>query len=70
MCPHHIRTTDDCSLRDIVIQTVSNTAEQATPYEAPSYEEKLQQYEHDRNELLKLSKEALVDLIIHKPEKI
>ena len=34
---------------------------------APTYEERIRQYEEDRRKLLELSKEALVDLILKRP---
>ena len=61
-CTHHIADTDQCALACIVSQTAINAASHAQ-----TYEERLRDYEKRRQELLQLSKEALVDLIIHRP---
>ena len=63
-CPHHIADTDQCALAGIVSQTAGHTGWTAS---AHTYEERLRDYEKRRQELLQLSKEALVDLIIHRP---
>jgi uncharacterized protein YjiS (DUF1127 family) len=39
----------------------------STSFVAQTYEERLSDYEQKRAKLLKLSKEALVDLILEKP---
>ena len=47
--------------------TVGNTAGSYGVIHSQTYEERLREYKRQRNELLRLSKEALVDLIIHRP---
>lgn len=63
-CTHHIADTDQCALVGIVSQMGDhfNACNQAQ-----TYEQRLRYYEKRRRELLQLSKEALVDLIIHRP---
>jgi uncharacterized protein YjiS (DUF1127 family) len=51
-------------LAGIVSQTAGHTGWAVS---AQTYEERLRDYEKRRQELLQLSKEALVDLIIHRP---
>ena len=63
-CPHYIPDTGECALNRLAVTSAGSTIYAA---KAPTYEEKLKQYEHDRETLLELSKEALVDLIIHRP---
>ena len=63
-CTNHIADTDQCALAGIVSHTVQNL--NAACY-AQTYEERLRDYEKRRQELLQLSKEALVDLILHRP---
>lgn len=62
-CPHHIADIDQCDLCSVAHQASAITA----AYHAQTYEEKLRDYEKRRQELLQLSKEALVDLILHRP---
>ena len=62
-CPHHIADIDQCDLCSVAHQASAIT----TAYHAQTYEEKLRDYEKRRQELLQLSKEALVDLILHRP---
>lgn len=64
-CNHHIPDIAGCDLNNIAYKTGNNSA--GTMYCAQSYEERLRDYEKKRQEYLQLSKEALVDLIIHKP---
>ena len=61
-CSHHITDTDQCDLATARFVGTTNTT-----WRAMSYEERLRDYEKRRNELLQLSKEALVDLLIHRP---
>lgn len=63
-CTHYIPDTDQCNLTCIVNHTAGNTGWSAN---AQTYEERLRDYEKRRQELLQLSKEALVDLLIHRP---
>ena len=62
-CPNHIADIDQCSLSSVAHQASAIT----TAYHAQTYEERLRDYEKRRQELLQLSKEALVDLILHRP---
>lgn len=64
-CTHHIADIDQCALACIVSQTAEHTGLNANA--AQTYEERLRDYEKRRQELLQLSKEALVDLILHRP---
>lgn len=64
-CAHHLPDTDQCSLACITVQTTGHTGLNANA--AQTYEERLRDYEKRRQELLQLSKENLVDLIIHRP---
>lgn len=61
-CPHHMPDTNQCAMAGIV----SQTSPASTTY-AQTYEERIRDYEKRRQELLQLSKETLVDLIIHRP---
>lgn len=63
-CPNYIPDTDECALNRLTVTSAGNTSYAA---KAPTYEEKLKQYEQDREKLLELSKETLVDLILHRP---
>ena len=69
-CNHFIADTYDCKLKYYATIEVNHTGTQnvSVAFSAPTYEEKLRQYEEDRKKLLELSKEALVDLLLHKPE--
>lgn len=58
-CQYYIIDLDGCKLNPYIPQSNAIVA--------PSYEERLRQYEEDRKKLLELSKEALVDLILHRP---
>lgn len=62
-CPHHIADIDQCDLCSVAHQASAITA----ACHAQTYEERLRDYEKRRQELLQLSKEALVDLILHRP---
>jgi uncharacterized protein YjiS (DUF1127 family) len=62
-CTHHIADIDQCDLNSVAHQSSAITA----AYTAQTYEERLRDYEKRRQELLQLSKEALVDLILHRP---
>ena len=64
-CTHYMPDTDQCALACISSQTTGHTALYANA--AQTYEERLREYEARRQELLQLSKETLVDLIIHRP---
>ena len=61
ICPNHIPDIDGCSLNKSAIQM-------STELKAKTYEERLRDYEKERQEYLQLSKEALVDLIIKRPD--
>ena len=58
-----ITDIDQCDLSSVAHQSSAITA----VYHAQTYEERLRDYEKRRQELLQLSKEALVDLILHRP---
>lgn len=64
-CTHHVPDIDGCSLNYIASRRIEYG--EATGMSAQSYEERLRDYEKKRQEYLILSKEALVDLIIHRP---
>jgi uncharacterized protein YjiS (DUF1127 family) len=64
-CPHYIADTDQCTLACIETRTTTDTSAMNG---ARTYAERLRDYEKRRQELLQLSKEALVDLIIHRPK--
>ncbi len=68
-CTHHIADTDECTLNNRAhLQTSDNGTSYNTIASAPkSLEERMREYEKNRQELLQLSKEALVDLIIQSP---
>ena len=68
-CPHHMPDVDECTLNCVASVAVNNTgtALQAAT-SARSFEDRLRDYEEERRKLLELSKEALVDLIIHRPQ--
>jgi len=63
-CSHHNSDTDECALNSFAKQTATATIYK---YTAQTYQERLKSYEKQREELMKLSKEALVDLILHRP---
>lgn len=65
-CQWHNADMDTCNLC-VTTRTASSTAGLSAATQAPSYEDRLRRYEEDRRKLLELSKEALVDLIIHRP---
>ena len=67
-CAHHIVDTDQCDLA--TLNAKSNTAADTTYTATASqtYKERLKDYEKRREELLQLSKDALVDLILKRPE--
>lgn len=66
-CPHYIIDTDQC--RCVTLAMMNNvTLSSSNALCASSYEDKLRRYNEEREKLLKLSKEALVDLIIHRPD--
>ena len=64
-CQWHNADMDTCNLQ-LTVRTASDTALSAVT-SSQSYEERMRQYEIDRQKLLELSKEALVDLILHRP---
>lgn len=67
-CPNHIADTDECCLNSLATVETSNTGTNNNAVSvAQTYEERLRDYEKRRQELLQLSKETLVDLIIHRP---
>lgn len=65
-CPHYIQDTDDCKLKYLSI-SVSDHTEINNPATGISYEEQMKRYKADREKLLELSKESLVDMILRKP---
>lgn len=67
-CPHYIADIDGCRLNSVAMIGVSHTGTNNNAVSAQTYEERLRDYERRRHELLQLSKEALVDLILHRPE--
>ena len=66
-CANHIADTDECALNSIARTYVSHTGTSTNAFNARTYEERYRDYEKHRQELLQLSKEALVDLIIKPP---
>ena len=64
-CSRYIPDTNQCAPTCISAQTAAFPTN--IGWSAQSYEDRLRDYEKRRDELLKLSKEALVDLIIHRP---
>lgn len=64
-CSNHVPDTDECSLN--FLATRESNSSKFTGWNAQSYEERLREYEKKRQELLQLSKETLVDLILHRP---
>ena len=69
-CAHHIPDTDRCGLNYLAHSYATETSNKTdvTSSYSQSYEERLRDYEKKRQEYLQLSKEALVDLIIHRPD--
>jgi hypothetical protein len=61
MCTHYSPDTDECVLNHIGNPTFYNGSK------LKSYEERRREYQERRNELLTLSKETLVDLILKQP---
>ena len=68
-CVRYIPDTDSCALITASVRVDANTALQAAT-SAQSYQDRLRRYEEDRRKLLELSKEALVDLILKRPDFI
>ena len=73
-CPYYIPDTDSCGGM-VTASSAINDAESfsavsalSASSSASSYEDRLKRYEEERNRLLQLSKEDLVDLIIHRPQ--
>ena len=64
-CQWHNADIDSCNYRLEITSSSAGTA--ATMAQPNSFSEKLRQYEEDRKKLLELPKEALVDLILHRP---
>ena len=64
-CSHYIADTDQCDMNNIARATDARS--HATSCNAQTFEDRLRDYEKRRQELLQLSKETLVDLIIHRP---
>ena len=64
-CHNYIPDTDECGL-NCSASTMRNKGID-TMWTAQTYEERLKDYERKRQEYLKLSKEALVDLILQRP---
>jgi uncharacterized protein YjiS (DUF1127 family) len=62
-CPQYMPDVDQCKLNPFTAAQASN----GNVASAQTYAERLRQYEEDRRKLLELSKETLVDLIIHRP---
>ena len=69
-CSNYILDTDSCKLNSLAVHgsKTNNPYSAANVYQHPSYQERLKQYEEDRQKLLQLSKESLVDMILHRPE--
>jgi uncharacterized protein YjiS (DUF1127 family) len=65
-CPHYIIDTDQCGCLTAAMNADTISTSYAT--HASSYEDRLRRYYDEREKLLELSKEALVDLIIHRPD--
>ena len=67
-CPNYIADADECKLSFLAVSVADKTSnETANNATSLTYEERLKDYERRRSELMQLSKETLVDLIIHKP---
>ena len=66
-CTNYIADTDQCTLAGITAIATSPVNTNADTVCARTYEERMRDYEKHRQELLQLSKEALVDLILHRP---
>lgn len=62
-CQHYNADMDFCWLNSLTRWTSDNTS----AITSETYEVRLKRYERDREKLLQLSKEALVDLILHRP---
>lgn len=60
-CTHYLPDTGECMLNHIDKPTYYNASK------PKSYEERYREYQERRNELLSLSKETLVDLILQQP---
>lgn len=60
-CEWHIHDTDECTILSASIGT------SATSATSQSFTDRIREYENERKKLLELSKEELVDLIIHRP---
>ena len=61
-CECYNHDTDECRLNP------SNIGSAANSVTSQSYEDRIREYENERKKLLELSKEELVDLIIHRPK--
>ena len=70
-CKNYIPDTDECALASFASVQVGHTGTSnnkvAYCAEHKTYEQRLNDYEKRRQELMQLSKEALVDLLIHRP---
>ena len=67
-CKNYRPEIDECILNYIASSAADTTAARVINTSVWGiYEERLRQYEEDRRKLLELSKEALVDLILHRP---
>ena len=66
-CSHYMPDVDQCRLASVMTQSVTTQKTSSISSSARSYEEWLKAYEKKREELLKLSKELLVDLILKRP---
>lgn len=64
-CQWHNADADTCNLS--LDYTVSSIGTAATIAQCQSFEDRLRAYENERKKLLALSKEELVNLIIHRP---
>jgi hypothetical protein len=65
-CPRFNHDTAEC-MSLTAASAANRTDVISTSFVAQTYEERLSDYEQKRAKLLKLSKEALVDLILEKP---
>ena len=64
-CQWHNADMDTCNLS--LDYTTSSIGTAATTAQCQSFEDRLREYENERKKLLALSKEELVNLIIHRP---
>ena len=64
-CQWHNADMDTCNLS--LDYTASSIGTAATIAQSQSFEDRLRAYENERQKLLALSKEELVNLIIHRP---